>query len=150
MEAITFQLTDCLAKSESREYWNKSTQKWSTQKPSDQQMRIRSVVHEASSTFLGTECEGGSLDEMYRTYGCDNVVRASRLVGRFWKYMLILFQYVTGPGIFPTAGAWNPTLPMCAFAPDLARRLDAASCEGTQVQGNKRHVEKEHLDVQIF
>jgi hypothetical protein len=32
---------------------------------------------------------------------------------------------MTGAGLFPTAGAWNPTLPMCGFAQDLARQLHA-------------------------
>jgi choline dehydrogenase-like flavoprotein len=33
---------------------------------------------------------------------------------------------VTGAALFPTAGSWNPTLTICGFAQDLARRLHKA------------------------
>ena len=32
-------------------------------------------------------------------------------------------QFVTGAALFPTAGSWNPTLTMCGYAQDLARKL---------------------------
>lgn len=32
------------------------------------------MVHEASSTFMGEESGGGSVDGMYRAYGANNVV----------------------------------------------------------------------------
>ncbi|KAI0508580.1 FAD/NAD(P)-binding domain-containing protein [Xylaria bambusicola] len=106
MEEVVFQLADRLSKPSNRDYWNKLSQTWVTGRPSQQEMRVRGVVHESSSTFMGPESEGGSVDELYRPYGCNGV-------------------YVTGGGIFPTAGAWNPTLAMCAFAQDLARKLNA-------------------------
>lgn len=38
-------------------------------------------------------------------------------------------KYVAGAGIFPPAGAWNPTLTMCASAQDLAGKLDTEARE---------------------
>ena len=32
---------------------------------------------------------------------------------------------MTGNAILPTASSWNPTLTMCGYAQDLARRLNA-------------------------
>ncbi|KAI8947625.1 hypothetical protein F4801DRAFT_560103 [Xylaria longipes] len=105
MEDVTFKLADRLSTSERREYWDKSAESWVNRKPDPRDLRVKGVVHESSTTFIGPESEGGSVDEMYRPYGCHDV-------------------YVTGGGILPTAGAWNPTLTMCAFAQDLARKID--------------------------
>lgn len=74
MENATFQVVDQLTKTESREYWDKFTQSWSIKRPGQDAMRIKGIVHEASSTFMGPEAEGGSIDEMYRPYGINNVV----------------------------------------------------------------------------
>jgi choline dehydrogenase-like flavoprotein len=38
-------------------------------------------------------------------------------------------QFVTGAGILPTAGSWNPTMTICGFAQDLARRLHRGEAE---------------------
>jgi hypothetical protein len=75
MEDATFRLIDRLTPADSKEYWNKFTQSWSTQRPCENDIRIKGVVHEAGSTFMGPEAEGGSVDEQYRPYGSKNVVR---------------------------------------------------------------------------
>lgn len=75
MEDVTFQVVDKLAGAEDpTEYWDKFSQTWVTKRPARQHMRIKGVVHEASSTFMGPEAEGGSVDEQFRPYGANNVV----------------------------------------------------------------------------
>ncbi|KAL7932071.1 hypothetical protein V8C35DRAFT_323306 [Trichoderma chlorosporum] len=86
------------------EYWDDEASKWVKEKPSTGSVRAPGVVHEGSTAFVGRKQEGGSLDSLYRPHGIANV-------------------FVTGGAAFPTSGSWNPTLTMCAYAQDLARKL---------------------------
>ncbi|OJJ37023.1 hypothetical protein ASPWEDRAFT_50365 [Aspergillus wentii DTO 134E9] len=86
------------------EYWDTNTNSWKAQKPAVDTIRVPGAVHESSTAFVGEKSKGGSLDDMYRPHGVKNV-------------------HVTGGAVFPTAGSWNPTLTMCGFAQDLARKL---------------------------
>lgn len=79
MEDAAFQLVDRLTKSEPKEYWHRSTRTWATEKPDQEHIRVKGVVHESSSTFMGSEFEGGSVDDMYRPYGCKGVVSAAAI-----------------------------------------------------------------------
>lgn len=80
MEDATFQIIDRITGSDAKEYWDKFSQSWSTRRPTEKQIRIKGVVHEASSTYMGPESEGGSVDEMYRPYGSANVVSILLLI----------------------------------------------------------------------
>ncbi|KAI8963995.1 hypothetical protein F5Y11DRAFT_364547 [Daldinia sp. FL1419] len=108
MDEATFQTIETMAgksdgkKSSTIEYWDVKGEEWSKEKPKG--IRVPGVVHEASTAFVGPQSKGGSLDDLYRPYDVSNV-------------------FVTGAALFPTAGSWNPTLTMCGFAQDLARKL---------------------------
>ncbi|KAA8636606.1 hypothetical protein SMACR_03855 [Sordaria macrospora] len=98
------------------EWWDETTHGWTKTKPAVDTIRIPGVVHESSTAFMGPKEEGGSVDELYRPHGIENV-------------------HVTGNALFPTAGSWNPTMTMCGYAQDLARRLfdlkGRAGCEAS-------------------
>lgn len=98
------------------EWWDETTHSWTKTKPAVDTIRIPGVVHESSTAFMGPKEEGGSVDELYRPHGIENV-------------------HVTGNALFPTAGSWNPTMTMCGYAQDLARRLfdlkGRAGCEAS-------------------
>ncbi|KAI0844297.1 hypothetical protein F5Y00DRAFT_266685 [Daldinia vernicosa] len=105
MDKATFETIEAMSgDSGIVEYWDTHNGKWSTNKPPTEDIRIPGVVHEASTAFVGPESKGGSLDSFYRPHEVANV-------------------FVTGAALFPTAGSWNPTLTMCGFAQDLARKL---------------------------
>ncbi|KAI6755989.1 hypothetical protein HG530_011725 [Fusarium avenaceum] len=86
------------------EWWNEATHSWSKKKPPVDTIRIPGIVHESSTCFMGPKEIGGSVDELYRPHGIENV-------------------HVTGAALFPTAGSWNPTMTMCGYAQDLAHKL---------------------------
>ncbi|KAK6330584.1 hypothetical protein TWF718_002783 [Orbilia javanica] len=90
------------------EYWdtdaNEGEGGWSTKKPKQHTIRIPGIVHEAATAYVGEKETGGSLDKYYRPHGIKNV-------------------FVTGGALFPTSGSWNPTLTMCGYAQDLAKKL---------------------------
>lgn len=78
---------------------------WKKTRPSTSEIRIPGIVHEASTLYMGPYTDPhAAVDTSYRPYGCKNV-------------------YVTGAGLFPTAGSWNPTLTMCGYAQDLAKKI---------------------------
>ncbi|KAK4552909.1 hypothetical protein LTR86_010041 [Recurvomyces mirabilis] len=79
------------------EYWHEAAASWTSARPIETDVRSPVLVHEASCTPVGEV-----LDEQFRVIGCENV-------------------FVTGSGILPTAGSWNPTLTIVAFAQELAR-----------------------------
>ena len=87
------------------EYWNTEDGKWESKRHVNQ---VKGLFHEASTTFMtedfGAPQHGGtdpvsadigraSVDKTYRPYGLEN--------GNV---------YVTGAGLFPTAGSWNRKL----------------------------------------
>jgi choline dehydrogenase-like flavoprotein len=85
------------------EYWHATTGSkgiWEHKRPSVEQIRVPGLVHEGSTMWIGTDEESVvGLD--YRPRGVENV-------------------YVTGAGLWPTSGSWNPTLTMVALAQHLA------------------------------
>ncbi|MFL6631034.1 MAG: GMC oxidoreductase [Massilia sp.] len=62
------------------------------------------IVHEASWLWIGEDPATSVVGLDYRPHGVRNV-------------------YVTGGGLSPTSGSWNPTLTMCGLAQDLAEKL---------------------------
>ncbi|KAL6825833.1 hypothetical protein J3E69DRAFT_380940 [Trichoderma sp. SZMC 28015] len=106
MDAAIYQTIEALSgnQPENIEYWDDTANKWVEKKPSTESVRAPGVVHEASTAFVGHKHQGGSLDSFYRPHGIANV-------------------FVTGGAVFPTSGSWNPTMTMCAYAQDLARKL---------------------------
>ncbi|CCC13569.1 unnamed protein product [Sordaria macrospora k-hell] len=86
------------------EWWDETSHGWIKTKPAVDTIRIPGVVHESSTCFMGPKEIGGSVDELYRPHGIENV-------------------HVTGSALFPTAGSWNPTMTMCGYAQDLARKV---------------------------
>jgi choline dehydrogenase-like flavoprotein len=77
---------------------------WQARRPGKQQIRLPIIVHEASALWIGEDPATSVVGLDYRPHGVRNV-------------------YVTGGGLFPTSGSWNPTLTMCGLAQDLAERL---------------------------
>ncbi|OXV07770.1 hypothetical protein Egran_04466 [Elaphomyces granulatus] len=107
MDQATYETIETMSsgKVSNIEYWDTTSQGWIKKRPAVSTIRIPGIVHECSTAYVGPENEGGSLDDLYRPHGVKNV-------------------YVTGGAIYPTAGSWNPTLTMCGFAQDLARKLE--------------------------
>jgi len=96
------------------EYWSpltiheqqnypKKTGKWVVgERPHIDFRRVSGMVHESSTTPMGTLPEDGNVVGMdFRPFGVSNV-------------------YVTGSGLWPTAASWNPTMTMCALSQKLA------------------------------
>ncbi|AOE49482.1 GMC oxidoreductase [Kangiella sediminilitoris] len=111
LDEATYQTIEALATSGETtpdiEYWidnGDGTGQWSKDKPSIKQIRLNIIVHEASQIWVGDDPEDSVVGLDYRPHGVKNV-------------------YVTGAGLFPTSGSWNPTLTMCGFAQDLAVKL---------------------------
>jgi choline dehydrogenase-like flavoprotein len=77
---------------------------WSSERPPREQIRLNIIVHEASVLWMGADPATSVVGLDYRPHGVRNV-------------------YVTGGGLFPTSGSWNPTLTMCGLAQNLADRL---------------------------
>lgn len=88
------------------EYWHGGQEAgtWQMKRPVVEQRRAPAVVHEASALWIG-DGRAGIVRTDYRPHGVANV-------------------YITGAGLWPTAGSWNPTLTMVALAQDLADRLN--------------------------
>lgn len=88
------------------EFWHEdgSNAGWHSKRPTQQQIRLNIIVHEASPLWMGKDPATSVVDLDYRPHGVNNV-------------------YLTGASIFPTSGSWNPTLTMCGLAQDLADRL---------------------------
>lgn len=104
MDQATYDSIKTMSGQPNIEYWDTNTQGWIKEKPAVDTIRIPGIVHEASTAYVGRKSHGGTLDSWYRPHGVKNV-------------------FVTGGALFPTAGSWNPTLTMCGFAQDLARKL---------------------------
>ncbi|KAF3005266.1 hypothetical protein E8E14_006561 [Neopestalotiopsis sp. 37M] len=118
MDQATYETIEQMAKpkgsglpSDGIEYWhvdenNKGS--WKPTHPKQSEIRVPGIVHETSTAFMGPAVEGGSVDSNYNVHNVSNV-------------------FVTGGALFPTAGSWNPTMTMCGFAQDLARKLNGTS-----------------------
>jgi len=105
MDQATYKTIEAMSGgSRALEYWDDDLQGWTKEHPAVKNIRIPGIVHEASTSYVGDQANGGSLDELYRPHGLKNL-------------------FVTGAGILPTAGSWNPTMTICGYAQDLARRL---------------------------
>jgi len=115
MDAGTFQMMELVLSPEGAghvEYWHgdPDTGNWGTDRPSITDRRVPGLVHESSSLPIG---EGGqaSVGLDYGLIGVDNV-------------------YVTGGGLWPTGGSWNPTMTMVALTQDLADKLAVSGDAG--------------------
>lgn len=103
MDEGTFQMMEKVFSSAGRvEYWHGDPDqgKWSSERPAKTERRVPALVHEGSTLWLG-EGEQGVVGLDYRPNGVHNV-------------------YVTGGGLWPASGSWNPTMTMVAMAQDLA------------------------------
>jgi hypothetical protein len=108
MDTATFQMLERVfspAGAEHVEYWHGDpmTGGWSGERPAIEERRVPGLVHEGSVLWIG---EDGPVGLDYRLTGVDNV-------------------YVTGGGLWPTGGSWNPTMTMVALTQDLADNLGA-------------------------
>ena len=109
MDEATLQTIAAMAGSGPVEYWNESATnpgqgRWTTQPPSEVERRIPGLVHEAGPVWMGESESDSVVGPDFRPWGIENV-------------------YVTGGGLFPTSGSWNPTLTMCGLAQHLADNL---------------------------
>ncbi|KAH7337167.1 hypothetical protein B0J17DRAFT_600124 [Rhizoctonia solani] len=79
---------------------------WRKTRPGNDTIRMEGIVHEAGLLPVGDHPNdpNACVDSNYKLKGVSNV-------------------YVTGAALFPTSGSWNPTLTMCGYAQDLAKKL---------------------------
>lgn len=87
------------------EYWHGIPDKgnWLAQRPPLTQYRVDAIVHESSTLHVGAASDA-PVALNYQLKGTENV-------------------FVTGGGLWPRGGSWNPTLTMTALALDLADKL---------------------------
>jgi len=88
------------------EYWLDEGESgcWHGVRPPRRQVRSHLVVDAASPLWIGEDPSSSVVGLDYRPHGVRNV-------------------HVTGAALFPTAGAWHPTLTVCGLAQDLAERI---------------------------
>jgi len=94
------------------EYWHANadgTGRWESTRPAVDQIRVPALVHEGSTLWIGDDDES-PVDLEYRLRGVDNV-------------------YVTGAGLWPASGSWNPTMTMVGLAQHLADLLSERNAE---------------------
>ncbi|THH32688.1 hypothetical protein EUX98_g1509 [Antrodiella citrinella] len=114
MDQVTYDAINVMAGGVSNdiEYWSHSNVPsvppgWSRDQPPQCMIRVPGIVHETATLYMSDDLETdphASVDSDYRPHSCHNV-------------------FVTGGALFPTSGSWNPTLTMCGFAQDLAKKL---------------------------
>jgi len=88
------------------EYWHSDapgSNKWNSKRPHIRLIRVPGMVHEGSTLFIGEE-DSAPVNLDYRFRGVENV-------------------YITGGGLWPTSGSWNPTLTMVGLAQHLADKF---------------------------
>ena len=109
MDEGTFQMLETVLSPRGRpgvQYWHGKTPdegSWSNERPAIEQRRVGGLVHEGSTLWI-SQGEEGVVGLDYRPHGVENV-------------------YVTGGGLWPASGSWNPTMTMVALAQDLADKL---------------------------
>ncbi|KAF8815948.1 hypothetical protein BYT27DRAFT_7209385 [Phlegmacium glaucopus] len=120
MEQSTIEAIKVIAHGRPLQYWNRADGKWETVDGDTPNFkphinRVKSLFHEASTTFMTDvfvtdegDVEHASVDKAYRPFGLANPEGN---------------VYVTGAGLFPTAGSWNPTPTIVGFAQHLAKTL---------------------------
>ena len=89
------------------QYWHgtPSVGEWHSKRPTKSQIRVLGTVHESSTLVIGSKTsEHTSVGFDYRPHGVENV-------------------FVTGNGLWPRSGSWNPTLTMVGLAQHLADNL---------------------------
>lgn len=118
MDEATFQMLElALSPKGHVEYWHGDpvAGSWSSERPSIPERRVSGLVHESSTLWIG-DADNGVVGTDYRPHGVENV-------------------FVTGGGLWPAGGSWNPTMTMVALAQDLADRqlaaVPSASTTGT-------------------
>jgi choline dehydrogenase-like flavoprotein len=114
MDEGTFQLLErILAVKGTLEYWHGAPDNgtWTSERPPLEQRRVAGLVHESSTLALGAQDDDGVVGSDYRPYGVENV-------------------HITGGGLWPSGGSWNPTMTMVALAQDLADQLSGTTPSG--------------------
>jgi choline dehydrogenase-like flavoprotein len=116
MDDATFQMMEQVfspAGADRVQYWHgdPNTGSWNSDRPATPERRVPGLVHEGSSLRIGDD-DGSPVGLDYRLRGMRNV-------------------FVTGGGLWPTGGSWNPTMTMVALTQDLADHLAAG--DGGQV-----------------
>ena len=88
------------------QYWHGTPSgEWHSQRPLTSQICVPGTVHESSTLIIGSKTsEHTSVGFDYRPHGVENV-------------------FVTGNGLWPRSGSWNPTLTMVGLAQHLADNL---------------------------
>ncbi|KAF8155019.1 hypothetical protein K438DRAFT_1943070 [Mycena galopus ATCC 62051] len=109
MDEATYDAIKVMAddRADALEYWHDSSASWQKERPTEKGIRVPGVVHETSTLYMSDDLEKdpqASVGPQYTPRGCSNV-------------------YVTGGALFPSSGSWNPTLTMCGYAQDLAKKL---------------------------
>ncbi|KAG8714109.1 hypothetical protein FRC11_009806 [Ceratobasidium sp. 423] len=114
MDEATFQAIEIMSGNGNEvEWWHQpkgdppqSEVGWKETRPGNETIRMEGIVHEAGLLPVGDNPNDSNacVDSNYKLKGVSNV-------------------YVTGAALFPTSGSWNPTLTMCGYAQDLAKKL---------------------------
>lgn len=108
MDESTFEVLERILSPDGKErveYWHGEPDEgqWERKRPPRSQIRVPGLVHEGSTLWIGTD-DASPVGLDYRPRGVENV-------------------YVTGGGLWPTSGSWNPTPTMVALAQHLADQL---------------------------
>lgn len=75
MDQATYKTIEAMSGgSRALEYWDDDLQGWTKEHPAVKNIRIPGIVHEASTSYVGDQANGGSLDELYRPHGLKNLV----------------------------------------------------------------------------
>jgi choline dehydrogenase-like flavoprotein len=126
MDEATFQMLERALSprgADRLQYWHgdPANGKWQRARPTETERRVPGLVHEGSTLWIGAG-DSAVVGTDYRPHGIKNV-------------------YVTGGGLWPTSGSWNPTLTMVALAQDLADQLSRSETAGRKAQ---RAVSRSH------